>query len=219
MVPFSCAARAYFFFFFFFSPFAAVIYYEWPQLAYPPRGCVSRPPIGWLSSATRLAERPPVCGRVLSMVEVGYLVTRFLVDIPPEPPPWVREAYAAESPLPTGCARLFFFFFALAFSFSNASTSSGIFCIIISDLLFFFFFFVLKVPPALTSAHGIFPLTHLRSCLASVHVAFRNTLSCTTGERKTRRLRKDNNPHSCTGLSWGSTLVLLTGEETDLALL
>lgn len=82
------------------------------------------------------------------MVEVGYLVTRFLVDIPPEPPPWVREAYAAESlflPAVRGFFCFFLFFLQLAelaFSFSSASTSSGIFGFyhFRSPLGFFFLF-------------------------------------------------------------------------------
>lgn len=83
-------------------------------------------------------------------------------------------------PLPTGCVRL-----------CSSRNSRFLFPTLPKHRVEYFlssfqqsFFLVLKVPSALTSAHGIFPLTYSRSCQASVHVAFGNTLFCTLGGKK-----------------------------------
>lgn len=83
-------------------------------------------------------------------------------------------------PLPTGCVRL-----------CSSRNSRFLFERFRSTEWIYFlssfqpsFFLVLKVPSALTSAHGIFPLTYLRPRQASVHVAFGNTLFCTLGGKK-----------------------------------
>lgn len=86
----------------------AVIYYEWPQLACPPRGCGSHVSIGWAPQRPKgallwLVGLHRGCGRILSTVEVGYSVTMFIVDISLEVP-WVRVRGA--EPLTTRRMRL-----------------------------------------------------------------------------------------------------------------